>query len=155
MYVGVALMVMAGAIIFGGLRTIARTAEILVPAMALCYLLLALFIMFANIGKLPDILVLIFRSAFGLEEAASGALGYTIAQGMINGLKRGLFLQRSRYGVGSQCCGIGDALPAAPGFPGVCADARGVHGHYRDLLGHGGDYSDVGGICPARRDHRY
>ena len=48
--------VMAGVIIFGGLRAIARTAEILVPAMALCYLLLALFIMFTNIGKLPDVL---------------------------------------------------------------------------------------------------
>lgn len=55
-YVGVVLVVMAGVIIFGGLRAIARTAEILVPAMALCYLLLALFIMFTNLGKLPEVL---------------------------------------------------------------------------------------------------
>lgn len=49
MYVGIALVLMTGTIIFGGLRAVARTAEILVPAMALCYLLLAFFIVFTNL----------------------------------------------------------------------------------------------------------
>ena len=111
-YVGIALVIMTGVIIFGGLRAIARTAEILVPAMALCYLLLALFIMVANIEKLPDIIMMIFRSAFGLEEAASGALGYTIAQGMINGLKRGLFSNEA--GMGSAPNAAASATPYPP-----------------------------------------
>ena len=103
---------MTGVIIFGGLRTIARTAEILVPAMALCYLLLALYIMAINIEKLPEIIMMIFRSAFGLEEAASGALGYTIAQGMINGLKRGLFSNEA--GMGSAPNAAASATPYPP-----------------------------------------
>ncbi|MCG3863840.1 MULTISPECIES: sodium:alanine symporter family protein [unclassified Photobacterium] len=111
-YVGIGLVIMTGVIIFGGLRTIARTAEILVPAMALCYLLLALYIMAINIEKLPDIIMMIFRSAFGLEEAASGALGYTIAQGMINGLKRGLFSNEA--GMGSAPNAAASATPYPP-----------------------------------------
>lgn len=111
-YVGIGLVIMTGVIIFGGLRTIARTAEILVPAMALCYLLLALYIMAFNIEKLPEIIMMIFRSAFGLEEAASGALGYTIAQGMINGLKRGLFSNEA--GMGSAPNAAASATPYPP-----------------------------------------
>ena len=111
-YIGFGLVVLTGLIIFGGLRTIARTAEILVPAMALCYLALALFIMFSNIEQLPHILMLIFRSAFGFEEAASGALGYTIAQGMINGLKRGLFSNEA--GMGSAPNAAASATPYPP-----------------------------------------
>ncbi|EAS63433.1 sodium:alanine symporter family protein [Photobacterium angustum] len=111
-YVGIGLVFMTGVIIFGGLRTIARTAEILVPAMALCYLLLALYIMAINIEKLPEIIMMIFRSAFGLEEAASGALGYTIAQGMINGLKRGLFSNEA--GMGSAPNAAASATPYPP-----------------------------------------
>ncbi|MGF1785182.1 sodium:alanine symporter family protein [Photobacterium swingsii] len=112
MYVGVALVIMAGFIIFGGMRTIARTAELLVPTMALFYLLIAMYIMAVNIEKLPDVLMLIFRSAFGLEEAASGALGYTIAQGMINGLKRGLFSNEA--GMGSAPNAAASATPYPP-----------------------------------------
>ena len=111
-YIGFGLVVLTGLIIFGGLRTIARTAEILVPTMALCYLALALFIMFSNIEQLPHILMLIFRSAFGFEEAASGALGYTIAQGMINGLKRGLFSNEA--GMGSAPNAAASATPYPP-----------------------------------------
>ena len=50
-YIGFGLVVLTGLIIFGGMRTIARTAEILVPTMALCYLALALFIMLNNIDR--------------------------------------------------------------------------------------------------------
>lgn len=55
---------------------------------------------------------MIFRSAFGLEEAASGALGYTIAQGMINGLKRGLFSNEA--GMGSAPNAAASATPYPP-----------------------------------------
>ena len=56
--------------------------------------------------------LMIFRSAFGLEEAASGALGYTIAQGMINGLKRGLFSNEA--GMGSAPNAAASATPYPP-----------------------------------------
>ncbi|KDM90457.1 alanine/glycine:cation symporter family protein [Photobacterium galatheae] len=110
--VGMVLVALTGFIIFGGMRTIARTAEILVPAMAICYLTLALVVVAMNIEQVPSVLALIFRSAFGLEEAASGALGYTIAQGMINGLKRGLFSNEA--GMGSAPNAAASATPYPP-----------------------------------------
>ncbi|GAK83873.1 sodium/alanine symporter [Vibrio ponticus] len=79
-YVGMAVVVLSAVIIFGGIKRIARVAELIVPVMALAYLLLAMFVMFSNIEKLPAILTLIVKSAFGFQEAAAGGVGYAIAQ---------------------------------------------------------------------------
>ncbi|UTT85556.1 sodium:alanine symporter family protein [Vibrio pelagius] len=111
-YTGVAIVVISAFVIFGGIRKIARTAEIIVPIMALAYLAIALFIMFANIERVPEVLALIFKSAFGLQEAAAGGLGYAIAQAMINGIKRGLFSNEA--GMGSAPNAAASATPYPP-----------------------------------------
>ncbi|MFY2507838.1 alanine:cation symporter family protein [Vibrio pectenicida] len=111
-YVGIAVVVLSAVIIFGGIKRIARVAEMIVPAMALLYLLLALFVVFTNIEKLPAVLSLIFKSAFGLQEAAAGGLGYAIAQAMINGIKRGLFSNEA--GMGSAPNAAASATPYPP-----------------------------------------
>ena len=80
MYVGIVLVVLSAMVIFGGIRSIARVAEKIVPFMALAYLLLALWIIGLNIEQMPAILALIFKSAFGLQEVAAGTLGYGISQ---------------------------------------------------------------------------
>ena len=54
-----------GIIIFGGVTRIARFAEIVVPFMALGYVIAALFVMVMNIGQLPSVIALIFKSALG------------------------------------------------------------------------------------------
>ncbi|HAS6348936.1 TPA: amino acid carrier protein [Vibrio vulnificus] len=110
--VGIAIVVLSGVIIFGGIKRIARTAELIVPVMALAYLALALFVMFSNLEKLPDVLMLILKSAFGLQEAAAGGLGYAIAQAMINGIKRGLFSNEA--GMGSAPNAAASATPYPP-----------------------------------------
>ncbi|MBP3156646.1 alanine/glycine:cation symporter family protein [Aliivibrio fischeri] len=112
LYVGVAIVILSAVVIFGGFRTIARTAEIVVPVMALAYLAIAFFIMFTNIEKLPSVIGLIFKSAFGLQEAAAGGLGYAIAQAMINGIKRGLFSNEA--GMGSAPNAAASATPYPP-----------------------------------------
>lgn len=112
MYVGIAVVVLSAVVIFGGIKRIARTAELIVPVMALAYLFLALFIMLTNLEKLPDVLMLIFKSAFGLTEAAAGGLGYAIAQAMINGIKRGLFSNEA--GMGSAPNAAASATPYPP-----------------------------------------
>ncbi|CAK4069310.1 sodium:alanine symporter family protein [Vibrio sp. 16] len=111
-YVGIFVVLLSSVVIFGGIKRIARVAELVVPIMALAYLLLALFVMMMNIEKLPDILVLIFKSAFGLQEAAAGGLGYAIAQAMINGIKRGLFSNEA--GMGSAPNAAASATPYPP-----------------------------------------
>ncbi|MBA5762280.1 sodium:alanine symporter family protein [Vibrio sp. 404] len=111
-YVGAAVVVLSAIIIFGGIKRIARVAELIVPVMALAYLALALFVMFSNIEKLPAILTLIVKSAFGFQEAAAGGLGYAIAQAMINGIKRGLFSNEA--GMGSAPNAAASATPYPP-----------------------------------------
>lgn len=111
-YVGIGVVVLSAIIIFGGIKRIARVAELVVPIMALAYLALALFVMFSNIEKLPAILALIMKSAFGLQEAAAGGVGYAIAQAMINGIKRGLFSNEA--GMGSAPNAAASATPYPP-----------------------------------------
>lgn len=111
-YTGIAIVIISAFVIFGGIRKIARTAEIIVPIMALAYLAIALFIMFANIERVPEVIALIFKSAFGLQEAAAGGLGYAIAQAMINGIKRGLFSNEA--GMGSAPNAAASATPYPP-----------------------------------------
>ncbi|GEM74186.1 alanine/glycine:cation symporter family protein [Vibrio sagamiensis] len=112
LYVGLAVVAISSVVIFGGIKRIAKVAELVVPIMALAYLALALFIMFSNLEKLPDVLMLIFKSAFGLQEAAAGGLGYAIAQAMINGIKRGLFSNEA--GMGSAPNAAASATPYPP-----------------------------------------
>ncbi|MFA0566823.1 alanine/glycine:cation symporter family protein [Vibrio gallaecicus] len=111
-YVGVGIVVISAFVIFGGIRKIARTAEIIVPIMALAYLAIAIYVMLMNIEKVPEVLALIFKSAFGLQEAAAGGLGYAIAQAMINGIKRGLFSNEA--GMGSAPNAAASATPYPP-----------------------------------------
>ncbi|MCG9552147.1 sodium:alanine symporter family protein [Vibrio sp. Isolate31] len=111
-YVGIGIVIISAFVIFGGIRKIARTAEIIVPIMALAYLAIAMYVMFANIEKVPEVLALIFKSAFGLQEAAAGGLGYAIAQAMINGIKRGLFSNEA--GMGSAPNAAASATPYPP-----------------------------------------
>ncbi|WP_312289284.1 alanine/glycine:cation symporter family protein, partial [Stutzerimonas nitrititolerans] len=84
---GVALAVIMGVIIFGGIRRIASIADVLVPIMAFTYIGMALVVIGLNIERVPETLTLIVRSAFGLESAFAGGIGAAI----IMGVKRGLF----------------------------------------------------------------
>ena len=96
--VGIGLVLITAPIIFGGVRKVAQVAEWLVPVMALIYLGMAIYIMLANISLLPDVFMLIVRSAFGLEQAAGGFAGYAISQAMMMGIKRGLFSNEAGMG---------------------------------------------------------
>ncbi|ATC95980.1 alanine/glycine:cation symporter family protein [Pseudoalteromonas tunicata] len=111
-YVGIALVIGSAFIIFGGIKTISRFAEAVVPAMAGVYLLVALYIVAINITALPDVAMLIFKSAFGLEQAGAGAIGYGITQAMIQGIKRGLFSNEA--GMGSAANAAATATPNPP-----------------------------------------
>ncbi|WP_440056770.1 alanine/glycine:cation symporter family protein (plasmid) [Pseudoalteromonas sp. T1lg65] len=106
---GVALVAASGLIIFGGLKTIARFAELVVPLMAVAYLLLALYICAINISQLPDVVAVIIKSAMGIEQAGAGAIGYAVMQAMLQGIKRGLFSNEA--GMGSAANAAASATP--------------------------------------------
>jgi len=91
------LVALTAPILFGGMRVIARVAEWLLPAMAIGYLVLAAAIIGLNLDKVPDVFMLIVRSAFGLDQAAAGAVG-GIGAALLNGVKRGLFSNEAGMG---------------------------------------------------------
>ena len=95
---GIALVVLAAVVIYGGLRSIARVAEKIVPLMAIGYFLVAVYVMIANYSEVPGMLWLIIQSAFGFGPAVGGAVGYTIKVAMENGVKRGLFSNEAGMG---------------------------------------------------------
>ncbi|KAF7787207.1 MULTISPECIES: sodium:alanine symporter family protein [Pseudoalteromonas] len=106
---GLLLVCGSAFIIFGGLKTIARFAELAVPFMAIAYLLLAIVVCVMNASQLPDVFMLIINSALGFEQAAGGAVGYAVMQAMIQGIKRGLFSNEA--GMGSAANAAASATP--------------------------------------------
>jgi AGCS family alanine or glycine:cation symporter len=93
-YTGIFLAIVVGFIIYGGIKRIAKTADVVVPVMAIGYVSIALIIIVMNITELPAVLSSIFRNAFGFEEAVSGGMGAALAQG----LRRGLFSNEAGLG---------------------------------------------------------
>lgn len=91
---GFLLMVLIGLIIFGGVKRIGQIAEFVVPIMAGGYFLMALFVLIINITELPRVVVSIFSSAFGLNQALGGSVGEVL----IIGVKRGLFSNEAGLG---------------------------------------------------------
>ncbi|MBK9614821.1 MAG: alanine:cation symporter family protein [Uliginosibacterium sp.] len=90
------IVVLLGLIVFGGVKRIARFAEIVVPFMALGYILVACVIVGLNISKLPAVISLIFSSAFGTDAAFGAMLGLAIQWGV----KRGVFSNEAGQGSG-------------------------------------------------------
>jgi AGCS family alanine or glycine:cation symporter len=91
---GALLTVVAGFIVFGGIRRIARVADVVVPVMAVGYIAMALVVILLHLSELPGVIASIVRNAFGLEEAVGGGMGAALAQG----LRRGLFSNEAGLG---------------------------------------------------------
>jgi AGCS family alanine or glycine:cation symporter len=94
LWTGIFLAVITGIIIYGGIRRIAKVADVIVPLMALTYIAIALVIIAMNIGEVPRVISTIVANAFGLEQAVGGGMGAAIAQG----LRRGLFSNEAGLG---------------------------------------------------------
>ena len=92
--VGVVLALLSLAVIFGGIHRIAKVSSILVPVMAIGYLILALYVIFRHIDLIPQVFGLIFKDAFGITQIAGGGIAATL----MNGIKRGLFSNEAGEG---------------------------------------------------------
>ncbi|ULJ62480.1 alanine:cation symporter family protein [Wielerella bovis] len=92
------LVILTAPIIFGGMYRVAKASEIIVPIMAILYLGIAAFVVLTNLGKVPEVLALIFRDAFTFKAAGGGFLGGIISQGMLQGIKRGLYSNEAGQG---------------------------------------------------------
>jgi len=94
LYSGIFLAVITGLVVYGGIKRIAKVADIVIPLMAITYIAMALLIILMNLPSLPGVLYDIFANAFGFETAVSGGIGAAVAQG----LRRGLFSNEAGLG---------------------------------------------------------
>ncbi|WP_210366841.1 alanine/glycine:cation symporter family protein [Bacillus sp. REN3] len=128
-WIGIILAAMTAVIIFGGIKRIAHVSQIIVPIMAILYLILALVIVFLNISEIPEMITLIIKNAFGFQEVAGGGMGAAVMMG----IKRGLF---------SNEAGMGSA-------PNAAATAAVSHPVKQGLIQTLGVFTDTILICSA------
>lgn len=92
--VGIILTLLTLAVILGGIHRIAKVSSVIVPIMAIGYLILALYVVLSNVTLIPQVFGVIFKDAFGITQIAGGGIGAT----MMNGIKRGLFSNEAGEG---------------------------------------------------------
>ncbi|MDY0404477.1 alanine/glycine:cation symporter family protein [Virgibacillus sp. 179-BFC.A HS] len=127
--IAAALFVLSAIVIFGGLKSIANVTQIIVPVMAVLYIVVAVIVLIANASAIPDMLKLIFQNAFGIKEVAGGGFGAAISYG----IKRGLF---------SNEAGMGSA-------PNAAATAEVTHPVKQGLIQALGVFFDTLLVCTA------
>ena len=128
-WVGGGLAALALFIAFGGIQRIAQVSSVLVPVMAVGYIVLALIIIIMNIQLIPHVFKLIVLNAFGIGQIAGGGIGAA----MMNGIKRGLF---------SNEAGEGSA-------PNVAATASTTHPVKQGLIQALGVFTDTLLVCSS------
>lgn len=125
--IGAILTILSLIIFFGGIQRIAKVSSIIVPIMALGYIILAVITIILNIEHLPAVFKMIISHAFGWEQALGGGIGIAVMQG----IKRGLF---------SNEAGMGSA-------PNVAATADVSHPVKQGLIQALGVFTDTLIIC--------
>ena len=82
---------LVGLVIFGGIKRLSTVASYIVPFMAFAYIILALIVLVTHAEWIADMFRLIIDSAFGIQQAAGGVLGYSVQEAFRYGVARGLF----------------------------------------------------------------
>ncbi|MCT8662458.1 alanine:cation symporter family protein [Glaesserella parasuis] len=112
-YVGIVLVIVTAAIIFGGVKRIGQVSAKVVPMMALFYLIMAMIILGMNIERVPEVLNKIITSAFDFSAMAGGIFGSLFSQAMLMGNKRGLITKEGGMGSSPNSTAMLDAKPPA------------------------------------------
>ena len=110
---GGVIVTLLALIIFGGTKRLGKVAEVVVPFMAILYILVALIILGINITEVPKMFALIIKSAFGLQPAFAGIVGFSIQWGV----KRGIYSNEAGQGTGPQASAAAEVShPAIQGL---------------------------------------
>lgn len=107
-WIGLAVAILAGVVILGGGRIIARVTQFLVPVMAVGYLVMALAVMVLHLRELPHVFATVLREAFNAHSAFGGLFGAVV----MSGVKRGLYSNEA--GIGSAPNAAASAVVSHP-----------------------------------------
>ncbi len=93
----IVLALLVGLVVIGGIQRIGKVSEKVIPIMVIIYLAISLLLIVYNIKKIDDAIILIFKSAFGLNAVGGGMLGAMIVA-MQKGVARGIFSNEAGLG---------------------------------------------------------
>lgn len=113
---GVLLSICVALVVIGGIKRISSVSQVVVPFMAVAYVVVVLIILLTHLGEIPGAFRTIIESAFGLRAAAGGALG-AVLMAMQKGIARGIFSNEA--GLGSAPIAAAAALTDSPGQQGL------------------------------------
>ena len=94
---GVLLSICVALVVIGGIKRISSVSQVVVPFMAVAYVVVVLIILLTHLGEIPGAFRTIIESAFGLRAAAGGALG-AVLMAMQKGIARGIFSNEAGLG---------------------------------------------------------
>lgn len=118
-WIGIILVVLTGAVIWGGMRGAARLSQYVVPFIVCIWLLMSLYVVALHADRIPDVIMLVFKSAFGWQEAASGALAFTLGQAITAGFQRGMLSNEAGLGSTPNAAAAAFVWPAHPASQGL------------------------------------
>lgn len=111
--IGIAVALLLGVVIFGGVKRIANFAEVVVPFMAAAFILMAIVIMVINYDRVPEMFGIIFDSAFGTHAAFGAMMGLAVEWG----IKRGIYANEAGQGSGPHAAAASEVShPAKQGY---------------------------------------
>lgn len=109
----IGLVILLGFIVIGGVKRIAQFAVVVVPAMALLYILIAVIVFFVNFTAIPEVFALIFGSAFGVQPVFGAIFGLAVKWGV----QRGIYSNEAGQGTGPHAAAAAEVShPAKQGF---------------------------------------
>ena len=98
MVTGIALTVLVGVVVLGGVKRIGQVTSLLVPFMSVFYVAAGIVVILMRITDIPGVFAAIFSSAFSFEAVGGGVFGYAIMIAMKNGFARGVFSNEAGLG---------------------------------------------------------
>lgn len=93
-YSGITIAILLGLVFMGGIKRIAAVSDLLVPVKTLAYIGVTVYVIVLQFDHVPGMLMTIFKSAFGLDQAFAGLVGSAI----VMGVKRGVFANEAGLG---------------------------------------------------------
>lgn len=118
-FTGIVVAFFALLVMMRGMKGVARLSQWLVPLMGLVWVVTCLLISLWHIGEMPDIINMIIRSAFGLQEAAAGAVGYSVSQAITSGFQRSMFSNEAGMGSTPNAAAAAASFPPHPAAQGI------------------------------------
>ncbi|MFQ6555973.1 alanine/glycine:cation symporter family protein [Pseudomonas sp. Lb2C1-1] len=111
-YSGITIAVLLGLVFMGGIKRIAAVSDLLVPVKTLAYIGVTVYVIVLQFDHVPGMLMTIFKSAFGLDQAFAGLVGSAI----VMGVKRGVFANEAGLGSAPNVAAVAKVdHPAAQG----------------------------------------